>query len=36
MTPDAIWYGYTRVEYYELIWQPGDPEWEDLEQESED
>lgn len=25
------WYGYTREEYYELIWQEGDPHWEELE-----
>jgi len=24
------WFGYTRDEYYELQWQPGDPEWEEL------
>lgn len=27
------WYGYTREEYYDLIWQPGDPHWEELEYE---
>lgn len=31
MARDAVWFGYTRSEYYDLIWQPGDPEWEDLE-----
>ena len=25
------WYGYTREEYYEQVWQPGDPHWEELE-----
>jgi len=30
MTQLAKWFGYTRDEYYEQVWQPGDPQWEEL------
>ena len=30
MTNNETWYGYTRNEYYALVKQPQDPEWEDL------
>jgi hypothetical protein len=32
MANNETWYGYSREEYYELVKQPNDPEWEDLEQ----
>lgn len=36
MTQDQTWYGYTEQEYTELIKQPMDPEWADLEESDED
>jgi hypothetical protein len=30
MTNSQTWYGYTREEYYALIKQPNDPDWEQL------
>ena len=30
MANNETWYGYSREEYYELVKQPNDPEWEDL------
>ena len=29
------WFGYTRDEYYAVIWLPGEPHWEQLEQDHE-
>lgn len=27
---EKTWYGYSKEEYYALVYQPGDPEWENL------
>lgn len=35
MADNQTWYGYTKDEYYELVWQPGDPFWEDLKEAAE-
>lgn len=35
MAQNTVWFGYNRSEYYDLIWQPGDPEWEDLKEAAE-
>lgn len=30
MDDNQTWFGYTREEYYQLVKQPLDPEWEEL------
>jgi hypothetical protein len=36
MTKTQTWYGYTEQEYNELVKQPGEPEWCDLQLSPED
>ena len=35
MDENQTWFGYSREEYYKLVKQPEDPEWEELEEAAE-